>query len=56
MNPLCRIQNLFRRKPGIVGLPTLARHIPTDPALHAIDPRNERIVDLVRMVAERAAG
>lgn len=37
MNPLRRIFNLFRRRPGMVGIPPSARQVTADPGLHAVD-------------------
>jgi hypothetical protein len=37
MNPLRRLFNFFRRKPGMIGTPPSARQVPADPGLHAID-------------------
>jgi hypothetical protein len=37
MNPFRRIFNLFRRKPGMVGIPPSAWQIPFDAGLHAVD-------------------
>jgi hypothetical protein len=37
MNPLRRIIDLFRRKPGMIGTPPSTREVPTDAGLHSVD-------------------
>jgi hypothetical protein len=37
MNPFRRLLSLFRRKPGMIGMPPSARQVADDPGLHAVD-------------------
>ena len=53
MNPLRRILDLFRRKPGMIGSPPSARQVSADPGLHSVDFSQRYAHELDYLVAQR---